>query len=211
MANKLLYSPAQCPIDIEVLRRHANVDDPTDDDLIMGRAAAATELVEQHLGRLLLTRTVTWTVAADERGAHALSGPAFGRVTCPSGFGPLSLLRGWVELPRPASAITEVKLNHWDGAAQVLVAGTDYQSDLLAEPARIRLRATPYAGNGIANMQVSFSSGYGSSPDDVPKSIQHAILLIVTNFGENRGEGEFTVWTSAVDALLAPYRIEHFD
>ena len=69
----------------------------------------------------------------------------------------------------------------------------------------------PLIGGGVSHMEVVFTSGYGHSADDIPKSILHAILLVVTNFGEHRGDQPFTIWNSAVESLLAPYRVEHFE
>ena len=116
MGNKLAYSPAQCPIDVETLLRHSIVDDPTDEDLVLARGAAATELVEQHLGRLLLARSVSWTVSADERGAHPLSGPAFGR-SCPAGYGVLSGLGPPSRSPASSCATGTAPKRRWHPAS----------------------------------------------------------------------------------------------
>ena len=57
---------------------------------------------------------------------------------------------------------------------------------------------------------VTFVAGYGDAPADVPASLRHAMLLMVTNWFENREA--VVVGTSAinlplgVDALLQPYR-----
>jgi hypothetical protein len=210
MLTRLSYSPSECPIDTDVLlRQHGRIDDASFAGLLESYALVATELVEQYLGRFLLSRAVTWTAASGKPKESPLSGSAF-KNSYNFFYTWLGQLRGWVELPRPASAVVSGKYVTWDGEEVELVEGDDFNTDLKSEPARLRFLNVQPLSMQIAHMEVEFTSGYGATPDAIPMPIKHALLLIVTNLYENRGDTAFGIWTDAVEALLAPYRIQTF-
>jgi len=84
---------------------------------------------------------------------------------------------------------------------------------LTIEPAATRPRLAvmegawpPIPPGGHA--EIRFASGFGSSPDDIPDDLRHAVQLLAAHFYENReaASSSLTAIPLGVASLLAPYR-----
>lgn len=92
---------------------------------------------------------------------------------------------------------------------------TDFATDAVSEPGRLVLTPdeswptdTLYPVNPI---QVEFICGYGAAGSNVPEPIRAALLLMLSDMYENRGEVVIGVSvsriTEAIDNLLRNYRV----
>jgi len=106
---------------------------------------------------------------------------------------------GEIELQRnPVQSITHVKYYDTSGDLQTLTASTDYQSDLVSVPARIKpARETtwPEVYSDYYNaVEVKFVAGYGDAETDLAalydaERIRTGVLKSVAFSYENHGEG----------------------
>ncbi len=202
MYTSLIPSTATIsPLDPTFLINHSRLDQDTDEAMLDSYATVATELVENYLSRYLLNRTVTWTVSEDQT-SHFLN-----LALVPWQWS-LYTNRPVMELPRPTSSVTSVTLGIWGTTDQVLIQGTDYQLDTGSQFGRIRWISNTFMNPLHDHLQVVFTSGYGVG--NIPTPILHAITLMTTNLYEYRGDQMPDIWTPAVEALLAPYRLVYF-
>ena len=93
-------------------------------------------------------------------------------------------------LPRPpAATVTHVKYYDTDGTQQSLTSGTDYQTELKSEPARITVEpgeSWPALESGRLNpIEVKYTCGYGAA-SAVPVPIKDALLLMCASRYEYR-------------------------
>ena len=103
-------------------------------------------------------------------------------------------------------AVSSVTHVGWDGDTSTLVQGTDFDLDLIQEPARIRFRHQCGWLHG-AHTSIVYQAGYGDTPAAVPSPIINAVLLTTARLYEQRGDAESDeVLTRAARSLLDPYR-----
>jgi len=156
------------PVTTAELKKHMNITAAftEDDDYIVTLEKAARYWVEDHTNRGLINQS--WTLQMDWWPAD----------------GVIRLNRG------PVSSVTSVKYEDVDGDTQTLVAGTDYQTDLVSKPARILPEpgATwPTLEADRANaIEVVFVAGYGATAASVLEDFKHAIKLLVGHWYEHR-------------------------
>ena len=153
--------------------------------------SAARQVVEEQLGRQLIT--ATWELCLDN---------------FPSDSSP-------IELPRPPLAsISSITYLDENAVSQTLAAA-DYQADLKSNPGRLLPAAdeiwpaTQY--DQMNTVTITYTSGYGAAGSSVPRPIRQAILLLVSHWFENR-EAVLVGTISAelpmaVKMLLAPFRV----
>jgi hypothetical protein len=199
--------PAAEPVTVCLARKHARVDFTDDDDLIAFYLTSARQAAENYLGRALVTQTLIWTMSeTPPNGSMPL-------LPIPLMILPLILSSPQImnkpfELPRsPAQSIESVTVTDRDGNSTELVADQDYTADLTTDPGRIKLHwlSTP---SRLLHVQVQYVAGYGGA-SDVPLPIQHAIMLGMTSYYENRGDTSADMPRGFYD-LLTPYRVVYF-
>jgi uncharacterized phiE125 gp8 family phage protein len=184
MSLSLITPPAEEPVTLAEAKAHLKVDTSDDDALIASLIEAARARAEWHTGRAFVTQD--WILRLDAW--------------------PLS---GIVEIPLPPlQNVTNVTVHAGDDSAATLAAST-YRVDLVSVPGRIALKnalappvVTLRATDGIA---IAFSAGYGAAAA-VPQAVKQAILHIVADLYEHRGDADELVGQRA-QGLLAPYRI----
>jgi uncharacterized phiE125 gp8 family phage protein len=195
MKTKIKTAPATEPVTLEEVKRHlrlavsaAQASGYSEEDEWFTRSiAAARRMVEQELGRVLITQT--WYVYLDK---------------WPSSR--------FIELPYPplASATVKYRLEDDSGYDNTF---SDVIADLITEPGRVVLAADEYWPTGtlypVNPIQVEFGCGYGAA-SAVPSGIKSAILLKLSDLHEERGEtlvGPSFKTTGAMDSLLQQYRM----
>jgi len=159
--------PANEPVTAAEAKTQAIIEHTDDDTLIGSMITRARLLVEAWTGRQLCNATYDYYLDSWPLGA------------------------GVIRLPRwPVSSVTSVKYQDVDDAQQTLVENTDYQVDLLSEPARIM----PEYGESWPNLYpesfygivIRFVAGYSADGASVPENYKHAILGLVAYWHRNR-------------------------
>ena len=84
----------------------------------------------------------------------------------------------------PVTSVTSVTYYDDNNDLQTLSA-SNWEADVLGNPARFRLKSIPSVYDRMGALQVYFTCGY-SSADLVPKDIKQALLLIIGHLYENR-------------------------
>jgi hypothetical protein len=186
------------------LRRHANIVQTYNDDLLQIYATAATEIAENATNRYFLQRSINWVLAPDTR-QNVYASFA---VTLQNFFN--SVQRPWLHCPHSAISVGSVILGTWGQADTTLLLGTDYDLDLATDPARIRLTSFGAFQSQVDHLTISYVSGYGTTTETVPTPVRQAIMLLTTRLYQQRGDEIGALWSSGAEALLAPYTVLKF-
>lgn len=163
--------PAVEPVTLSEAKAHLRVDGNDSDAEITAMISAAREWCEQYLDRTLVH--TQWVMRFDRfptDGTHD------------------------IELPRPPMAMagtaTAVTLAYTlEGGATATYATSSYRVDRHATPGAVKAN---YAGTWPPHLQddnsisVTWWAGYGASGSDVPRSIRHAMLMLVAHWYEKR-------------------------
>lgn len=192
MALKLITAATTEPIDVSEMKGHSRIPVDEDDAIILSYIKAARDLVEAITKRRLISQT--WEYYKD---GFPDDDPCF---TLP--------------FP-PVASITFLKYLDTSGNTITMVNGTDYITDIISEPARIRVPYTvgrwPLTQYGVPNtMWVRFVCGYANAAA-VPEGIKQALRMLTAHFYENREAhargGSFNEVPDGLMALLSQYRI----
>ena len=166
-----LVAPEVTPLSLTEVKAHLRVDGTDQDDVIQMYLDAATAHVDGEwgcLGRALVTQT--WRLTIDTF--------------------PCAEIR--VPLP-PLISVSSVSYFDSAGDFQTLVEDTDYYVDDQSEPGWITpMTSWPSTLDAINSVQIEFVAGYAgtSSPpsltENIPADIKQAMLLMITDWMENR-------------------------
>lgn len=188
-------APTTSILTLEETKVHLRVAHDDEDDLITSLIAAATAFIEgpQGIGIALLNQS--WRLSLD-------------------GFTPS------IRVPLgPVASITSVTYRDAAGTPQTLSAAL-YEADTDGSTATIfpAVNASwPSTSGRPGCVKVTFVSGYGDDPADVPADLRAAALLLVGHLYSNR---EAVVGTTGsvtplelplgVEAILSRYRVTTF-
>lgn len=156
--------------------------------------SAAIDHVERYTGRALLTQT--WELNLHD---------AF-----PAGAIDLQ--------PVPVQSVTSVEYVDADGDTQLLVAGTDYETQVGVDSAFVRPISTlswPTTKQQLNAVVVTYVCGYGDTKESVPIDLVQLVKMVALDYYENRQTRmmsthrgvELPRLTSLEGALLA-YRVD---
>lgn len=194
MALICVTEPVVEPVTLAEAKLHMRVDVADDDTLIAALVKTAREYIELITRPRVAMVTQTWRYVAD---------------TFPRGD--TLELRPW-----PLQSITSISYTDIEGATAT-IASTEYLVDTASSPGRLRLKSAavwPSATLAELNgLRIEFVAGYGDTGASVPAALRQAILLLVSQWYENR---ELSLITGAipkempfaVHALTAPWRRE---
>lgn len=116
-------------------------------------------------------------------------------------------------------SITNIKYVALGDAISTLttLAASQYQTDLISEPARVlpaALTYWPIVQWGTPNVvQITYVAGYGAAATSVPEALKTAIKMLLANAYKNREpitETNVNEVPLAMKALIDPYRIVEF-
>lgn len=160
----IVTPPASEPVTLSEAKAQLSVTSSAHDTRITSLITMARRQVERYLKRALITQT--WKVYYNC--FHAV-----------------------MELPYPPlQSVTHVKYYDDSGTLQTLSSDL-YWEDLASEPGKIVRKydaVYPELLAGRPNaVEIQYVAGYGDA-DDVPEEIRHAILMLVTDYFDNRGE-----------------------
>ena len=185
----LVSGPSISPVTLAELKGAARVDFNDDDTILQSYLDAAVGYLDGWngvLGRALINQE--WRVSQSVWPAHDWGLP-FGDVSAAT-VKYLDIADTDQTLPDSAFEIVETAT----GALLRFKSSFD-------RPALTRDRSDA--------VQVTFTTGFGDSPDDVPPSLKVAIMLLACHWYENREAAsgvDVRQLPLAVDALITPYR-----
>lgn len=174
--------PGAEPVDLAYAKTFLRIDHNHEDSLIADLIRGAREQVETLISGSLISRRRAYTV-------------------------PVRSGRGLFINHTPVRAVHRVSLIDADGQA----------TDIPLESLTVNLRAVPVSlclpkgqswldYQGAAHIEVDVTAGYGETPEDVPMPLRQAVLLLLAQSYEHRGDGEHPGFPLLVDALTLPFR-----
>ena len=183
------------PLTLAEVKDHLRILDNDHDTLLSSLITAATSYLDTRhgiLGRALITQT--WEM-------RLLS---------------FSDAHRSIKLPYPPlQSVISVKYIDSSGQEQIIDAADyivnigEYEGTI--RPANGKSWPATTSVFEYHSVSIRFVCGFGDDPTDVPQSIRQAMLLIITDWYENRADGESCASqrynNRASDALLAPYRL----
>ncbi|WP_424942902.1 head-tail connector protein [Aliiroseovarius crassostreae] len=160
-------------------------DDGVQDAVLESYLRAAMAAVEARTGKVLITRSFTWTLTAwRDLAAQAL----------PVG---------------PVSAITSLTITDRLGADEVINPSRYVLEKDLHRPKLVStgicLPAIPVAGE----VEIAFDAGFGANWSDIPADLAQAVLMLAAYYYENRSEAGLNQGNLpyGVTALVEKYRV----
>ena len=185
----VMTSPAAVePVSLAEAKADLRVDGTADDNLIRSLIVTSRLHIEAALGLALITQS--WQLLLD-------AWPKSRRVPLPM---------------RPIRDVSAVGVRGDDDSLEA-VPPSAFILDGTGNPARLVWRNAATAidpGRPVNGIEITFTAGFGDTPEDVPAPIRHALVLLVAHWYEHREPVEIgaaaTAIPSMVSELLLPYR-----
>lgn len=187
--------PATEPVTPREVAKHARVETDVEDAALRMMAKSARQAVEGMIGRALITQTLVVTFPGWPEG----------------GGGQDAVMR--LPMAAPLGAVSTVQ---YYSAANVLTTwgAANYNVESEAEPALISRAygvTWPTLRARYAPVRVTYTAGYGTSPEDVPEALRLAICAYAAGlyeFRESHIESAFELRVNAaVSNLLRGYMV----
>ncbi len=180
---QITTAPTQEPLSLQEVKEYLRVEDSTDERLLRPFIETARRIAEEHLGRSLMTQTLSMFVDAYDE----LADPLWeGTRTGPY----LNYYKNYINLPRsPVQSVTAVSTFD-DSDNETTMAASKYYVDNVREPARIVLRqgeTFPTALRVANAIKVVYVTGY-TSAYTVPEPIRMGMMQHIAYLYEHRGD-----------------------
>lgn len=180
---KVITLPIDYPVDPDQVLDVLKIDDTTtlQDLRIETLIAAASNLVEHHTRRALLTQTLLYVL-------------------------PDVCMKDEIELPRPplqdVNSITCVDV---DSGTETTVDEDIYYLDTYSEPGILRLKnGASWSDLGEAFFRISYDAGYGDTQDTIPAPLITAILQLIIHLHKSEANLDVSI-PPEVQYLIQPY------
>jgi len=218
LSYRELSAPAIEPVSLDQAKLHLRVDYDDDDDYITALIIAARQFVEKITHRAIFNRKMLLQL-------DYFPWPGWGSTT---GSTAHDYFLHWyyrgltIRLPFPATVSVE-SLSYLanDGATVITIDPSNYNVDLISEPARISPRpgyTWPYQQNYVpGQVRVNFTAGtYGDGVEvnNCPQTIYFAMLLLIGHWYSHRmavTADALKEVPMAVESLLANEVFDTFD
>jgi len=165
---KELTYPTSLVISLQAAKDHLRVTTTDEDSVILDCIKAATSMIEQYTGQLLLSRT--FCAYLDKGEIASLT--------------PLYIWR------YPITSISSVKYINTSGD-ETTISADDYQTDITDSPARIMLTSIPTAKDDIFNAyRIYFTAGY-ATVSEIPNELRNWVKVFTAFFFQTR-QPEYT-------------------
>jgi uncharacterized phiE125 gp8 family phage protein len=188
MTPLLLIAPAIEPVSLGEAKAWLRLDTDDEDDLVQALLVSARLTLEAYTRRFFVTQS--WRLVFD---AWARAQPRVLAV-------PLA----------PLASVAAIRVYDANDAAQTL-APQSYRAPPAPAGGRIVFLADPPAPARRADgIEIDVVVGYGPRASDTPEPLRRAILALVANWHENRGDGQAAsaVLPAPALALARPFRRE---
>jgi len=188
MTSFLLEGPAAEPVTLAEAKAFLKLDSGDEDALVSTLVTAARLHVEGATGRALISQS--WRLVLDRWPVSRTIRLAVG----------------------PLIGLTAITAYDEDGEPETLPL-TGVLWDATASPALVFLPPGFGATNPVRarrGIEIDFTAGYGTEPDDVPATLRQAMLTLIAYWFENRDTvviaGSGAVIPAGLDLMLGPYR-----
>ena len=180
---QITTEPTAEPLSLQEVKEYLRVDDSTDERVVRPLLETARRLAEEHMGRAIMSQTITFFVDAYDE----LADPLWeGTRTGPY----LNYYKNYIVLPRPTvSSVTSVSTFD-DADTETTMASSRYYVDSVREPARVVLRqgeTFPTALRVANAIKVVYVAGYANAYA-VPEPIKLGMLQHIAFMYEHRGD-----------------------
>ncbi len=159
MKLQRLSEPFTYSISLAEIKNHLRILDSDNDSYLLSLLPVSTAYCETILGRRLISQQ--WRLWLD----------------------------GWqriIKLPfPPVITVDAIKYYDLENTLQTLPI-TDYETDLIDEPAKVKLLNRPAVINNYNAAYIDFTCGYGEAGSDVPSPIRQALLMLIGHYYMNR-------------------------
>jgi hypothetical protein len=206
LSYKVITQPTVEPVSLTQLKQHLVLDPTfTQDDAILGvYLLAARQYAEQYTNRAILPQTVLLSLDHFPYPHCSTSHRPGHRHAWISGAGYLD--QSAIYLPRPTLIdVTSITYVDGNGVTQTVDPST-YKVDTVSEPARVSPNFGLYwpllIAYELGSVQVTYQTGTWATPDDVPATIQLAIMLLAAHWYANRES------TSQTNLNSIPFGVE---
>ena len=180
MPPDILIPPAAEPVDLAYAKTFLRVDGDAEDTLISDMIVSARHSVEALCGQAMVSRRVRQNYAPDFRAPLILKA-------------------------MPVSDVNAVYAVDSAGN-RTLIGAQNYSVNTRCTPPVILPVGAPHLPDNTAQIEVEYTAGFGPQPSDVPMPLRQALLLLLAQSYEHRGEEANMPVPMMVDALLMPYR-----
>lgn len=179
---KLISESSDLPVALADFKEHVNFSGTSKDDNFTLLLRAAAREAESFTGRQLMPAT------------YELQLPDFPE----SGFVTIG--------KAPVTGISSVKYFNASNEETELVSGTDYYTDVVAEPAEVHFYNTyPVYDKRAGNIIIEFDCGYADA-EALPYDIRAAVMLAAADLYVNPSDAVRNISTKS-KALLRNYRL----
>ena len=205
---KIIAGPSVTPVSRTEARNHLSLDEDIDDSQVRSYLQAAIDWAENYTGRFFINRTCQMMLdGARENDDILWEGMR-------TGYSTTSYVDHIELAATPVVSVESIKYYN-DSDVQSTWSATNYYVDTFSEPARVVLRdggtypTDLRVSNGI---EINFTAGYGTSPNNVPEAIKLGILQYTAFLFEHRGDSETAIQPpKVIRSLLDPYKVLRFN
>lgn len=183
MPLNIITPPATEPVGLNYAKTFLRIDTDAEDSLIGDMIVSARLRVEALTGHALISRRVVQTYPENAPNTLVL---------------PL----------QPSAIVHEVRVVT-RSQERVVVPQAAYTVNARAHPAKLFLQPQTHWHQFAPNVnaiEVEFTAGFGESAEDVPMPFKQAILFLLAQSYEHRGDSANRPVPMMVEALLMPYR-----
>jgi uncharacterized phiE125 gp8 family phage protein len=176
--------PALEPVSLAEAKAHLRLDTTADDLLVAGLITAARQHIEKSMQIALISQSLSLFLDA----WPALQNP--------------------IALPKaPILQLLAVRTFARDDTPTSLRL-SEFEVDR-GPPPRIAMRSSATPSSALRRLnaiEIAFTAGFGTSPNDVPQPIRHALLHLMAHLYEHRGLPSADAAAPVTEALLTPWR-----
>ncbi|CAO5676696.1 MAG: hypothetical protein HEEMFOPI_01012 [Holosporales bacterium] len=174
---KIIEKPQMLLLTLEEVKIHLRLDSPDEDQYLLHLIETATEYIEEYLNRSLIIQKLSITSEGIKK-QNGLFDVCLRRPNI-VGVSSVTLIRA--NMGR--FIVKRYQLTQSDAKPRITLAKSDQDF-----------------------VEVVYESGYGYYPKNIPSPIRHALLHLVADFYENRGE-ESILRSDFFKNLLHSYRV----
>ena len=196
--------PTTEPVSLQEVKQYLRVEDNTDERVIRPFIQATRMAAEEHIGRALVSQTLTLFIDAyDDTNDPLWEGTRTGPY--------LNYYKNYIQLPKPPLVSVSSVSTFDDSDNETTMAASRYYVDNVREPGRVVLRqgeTFPTALRVANAIKVVYVAGY-TNAHSVPEPVRMGMLQHIAFLYEQRGDmmepQQSMMLPPAIKMLYQPY------